>query len=170
MRLVKRLWESYDAIDAARTLLKIGLLVLGFTLQGLGLAHREADTSWLGMWRMFIQTVPLTLAFMLMIPICFEGLKARGAERFFMVVIAPWVILIIATSMAVWWGDLTTVDQPPLIQTKVGWLLVDVVIRGINLLGAYYAAYGPETFWSSLGLAVVLLGTFGALRHVWKSR
>jgi hypothetical protein len=170
MRLLNRLWESYDAIDAARHLLTVGLVALALILQALGVAYYEVDTSCSGIWRMFTQTAPLTLAFMLMIPTFFEGIKARGAERFFMVVVAPCVILIIATAIAVWFGHLNMFDQPPLIDTEIGWLPLDIVIRAINLLGAYYYAYGPEKFWSSLVLAVVLLLTFAGLSDVWESR
>jgi hypothetical protein len=170
MRLVKPLRESYGAINTARRLLTIGLVVLVLTLQALGVAHHEVDTSWRGIWRMFTQTAPLTLAFMLMIPTLFEGIKARGADKFFMVVVAPCVILLIATCIAVWFGHLNMFNQPRLIETEIMRWPFDIVIRGINLLGAYYYAYGPEKFWSSLVLAVVLLVTFGGLSDIWKSR
>jgi len=170
MSLFNRFLEGYDALDTARHLLAVGLVALALTLQALGVAYHEVDTTWHGIWRIFTQTAPLTLAFMLMIPIFVNGIRARGAERFFMVVVAPCVILIIATSIAVWFGYLDMFDHPPLIELEIGWLPLDIVIRGINLLGAYYYAYGPEKFWSSLVLAVVLLLTFGGLSDVWKSR
>jgi hypothetical protein len=169
MKLVSRLGATFAAINAGRRLLTIGLVVLGLTLQALGLAHSEVDTRWCVTWRMFTQTAPLTLSFMLMFPLLFEGIRARGAERFFMVVVAPCVVLIIAASIAVWFGHLNMFDQPPLIKIQLGWPL-DIVIRGINLLGAYYSAYGRERFWSSLVLGVVLLLTCAGVADAWKSR
>jgi hypothetical protein len=170
MGIFNRLRESCEAIDIARNLLTIGLVTLALLLQALGVAYHESDTSWRGIWRIFTETAPLTLAFLLIIPILFGGIKERGTERFLSVVVAPCVILIIATSIAVWFGHLNVFDHPPIIETEIGWLPLDIVIRGINLLGAYYHAYGPEKFWSSLILAVVLFGTLAELSDVWRSR
>lgn len=170
MGIINRLRESYEAIDIAGNLLTIGLVTLAFILQALGVAYHESDTSWWGIWSVFTETAPLTLAFFLIIPIFFDGIKERGVERFLSVVIAPCVILIIATSIGVWFGHLNMFDHPPLIETEIGWLPLDIVIRGINLLGAYYHAYGPGKFWSSLVLAVVLVGTFAEVNKVWRSR
>lgn len=170
MRIINRLRESYEAIDIARNLLTIGLVTLALTLQALGVAYYESDTSWHGIWRRFIETAPLTLAFLLIIPIFFGGIKERGVEWFLSVVVAPCVILILATSIAVWFGHSNLLDHRPLIETEAGWLPFDIVIRGINLLGTYYYVYGPEKFWSSLVLAVVLLGAFKELSEIWRSR
>ena len=111
MGLIKRLWDSFDTINLAQLLLQLGLVILALALQALGLSGFEPDTSWKGIAHLLAQTAPLTLAFMVMIPRFVEGITTGGADGYLMAVLMPCVALIIATSIAVRLGDLSTIGN-----------------------------------------------------------